>query len=96
MGNPFFDFLNIGQGSLKKNLEKNYGHSYFKSAFGINFGLWEVVKRKIRKYAYLHIFRLATSQSPKLIPKTDLKLEWPYFYSNFFFSKSLGLYFKKI
>ena len=36
----------------KKNLEQKYGRSHFKFAFGINFGLREVVKRKIRKYAY--------------------------------------------
>ena len=44
MGYQFFDLL--------KNLEQKYGHSHFKSAFGINFGLWEVVKQKIHKYAY--------------------------------------------
>ena len=49
------------------------GHPYFKSAFGINFGLWGVVKRKIRKYTYLHIFSLTTSRSTKLIPNADLK-----------------------
>ena len=35
---------------LKKNLVQKYGHSHFKSAFGINFRLREVVKLKIRKY----------------------------------------------
>ena len=53
--------------------EWKYGHSHFNSAFGINFGLREVAKRKVRKYAYLRIFRRTTSQSPKLIPKADLK-----------------------
>ena len=77
----FFTFLNIGRNSSKKKLEQEYGHSHFKSAFGINFRLREVVKRKIRKYAYLCIFHLTTSRSPKLIPKTDLKWECPYFYS---------------
>ena len=57
-GNPFFDFF-----KHKKNLEWKYGHFYFKSAFGINFRLWEVVKQKINKYVYLHIFSLTTSQS---------------------------------
>ena len=80
----FFTFLNIDRDSLKKKLEYKYGHSYFKSAFGISFGLREVVKRKIRKYMYLRIFRLAPSQSPKLIPKADLKWECPYFYCKFF------------
>ena len=39
----------------------------------INFRLREGVKLKIRKYAYLCIFGLTTSQSQKLIPKADLK-----------------------
>ena len=30
-------------------------------------------KQKIRKYAYLRIFSLTTSKSPKLIPKAYLK-----------------------
>ena len=72
-----------------------YGHSFFKSAFGINFWLWEVVKRKIHKYTYLRIFSLTISQSRKLIPKADLKWECPYFYSRFYFFKSFGQYFKK-
>ena len=54
----------------------------------------EVVKRKVRKYAYLHIFRLATSQSPELIQKTDLKKECPYFYFKLFCLKSFGQYLK--
>ena len=41
----FFTFLNIGRNSSKK-LEYKYGHSHFKSAFGINFRLQEVVKGK--------------------------------------------------
>ena len=51
-------------------------------------------KRKIRKYPYLRIFRLTTSQSPKLILKADLKYKCPYFHFKFFF-KSLGQYLKK-
>ena len=61
MGNPFFDFFKYWLRLFKKKLEWKYGHSHFKSAFGINFGLREVVKRKIRKYANLRIFCLATS-----------------------------------
>ena len=41
--------------------------------FGINFRLWEVVKLKQRKYAYLSIFSLTTFRNRKLIPKADLK-----------------------
>ena len=72
---------------FKKNLEYNYGHYHFKSDFGINFGLREVVKRKIHKYASLCIFNLSTSQSQKLIPKADFKRECPFFYSTFFFKR---------
>ena len=54
-----------------------------------------MVKRKIHKYAYLRIFGLTTSRSQKLIPKADLKWEWPYFYSKFFCLKSFGQYLKK-
>ena len=40
MGNPFFDFFLILAETLqKKKLELKYGHSHFKSALGINFGL---------------------------------------------------------
>ena len=43
--NPFFfTFLNIGRNPLILIFLKKYGHSYIKSAFGMNFGLWEVVK----------------------------------------------------
>ena len=74
MGNPFFDFFNNDWDSLKFFFRIYiYGHSHFKSAFRINFGLREVVKRKIHVYTYTRIFRLTTSQSPKLIPKADLK-----------------------
>ena len=55
----------------------------------LDFG--EMVKQKIRKYAYLRIFRLATSQRPKLILKADLKGECPYFYSKIFL-KCFGQY----
>ena len=78
----------------KKNLESKYGHSHFKSGFGINFGLREEVKLKMHVYAYTCIFRLTTSRSPKLIPKADLKWVCPYFYSNFFL-KRFGQYLKK-
>ena len=44
-----------------------------------------MVKLKIDVFAYMCIFSLTTSQSRKLILKTDLKLECPYFYSKFFF-----------
>ena len=73
MGNPFDFFLNKDRNALKKNLELEYGHSYFKSAFKINFQLREVVKLKIRKYAYLRIFSVTLSLSQKLILKADLK-----------------------
>ena len=53
-----------------------------------------MVKLKIRKYGYLCIFRLTFSQSQKLILKTDLKRECPYFYSNFF--KEFQSVFKKV
>ena len=66
-------FLNIDQDSLKFFLKYKYGVFHVKSASGINFLLHEVVKRKIRKYAHLRIFRLTTSRSQKLIPKADLK-----------------------
>ena len=36
---------------FKKKLEWKYGHSYFKSAFGIDSGLREVLKPKIRVFA---------------------------------------------
>ena len=53
MGNPFVDFFKYWAKLFgKKKLESKYGHSHFKSAFGINFGLREVVQWKIRKYAY--------------------------------------------
>ena len=86
----FTFFLNISQNSLKKNLELKYGHSHFKSAFGINFGLREVVKLKIHVYAYMCIFSLTASQSPKLIPKADVKWECPYFNTKFFFQRVLA------
>ena len=56
----FFDFFKILTETLrKKSFEYKYGHSYF--------------KRKIRKYAYLRIFRLTTSRTPNFIRKADLK-----------------------
>ena len=42
-----------------------------------------MVKLKIRKYAYFHIFSLTTFQSWKLMLKADLKWECPYYYSIF-------------
>ena len=81
---PFFDFLKYWPKHFKKNIEQKYGHSHFKSALGINFQLWEVVKLKRHKYVHLCIFCLTTSWSQKLISKTDLKRECPYFYSIFF------------
>ena len=51
-------------------------------------------KQKICKYAYLRIFSLTTSQSPKLIPKAYLKWECPYLYSKLFL-KSFRQYLKK-
>ena len=72
MGNPFFDFFKYWLKLFKKN-EYKYGHSLFKSAFGINFWPREVLKRKIHKYAYLRIFNLTTSRSQKLSPIADLK-----------------------
>ena len=50
MENPFFYFLKYRPNCFEKNLESKYEHSHFKYAFGINFGLWEVVKLEIRKY----------------------------------------------
>ena len=44
------------------------------------------------KYANTHIFCLATSQSPKLIPKAHLKWECPYFYSNFFYKEFIPMF----
>ena len=35
MGNPFSEFLNNELNSFKQNLEENYGHFHFKSAFRI-------------------------------------------------------------
>ena len=64
----------------------------FQICFEINFRLWEVVKRKIHKYAYLGIFCLTTSQSRKLIPKADLKKECPYFYSKFSFEEFWSIF----
>ena len=80
----FLPFLNIDQNSSKKYLEQKYGPYLFTSSFKIKFRHREVVKLKIRKYAYLHIFRLPTSWSQKFILKIDLKWEGPYFYSKFF------------
>ena len=34
---------------LQKKLELKHGHSHFKSAYGINFGLWEVVRLKLHQ-----------------------------------------------
>ena len=39
-----------------------------------------ILDLKIHVYAYTCIFRLTTSQSPKLILKADLKWECQYFY----------------
>ena len=84
MGNQFLTFSKMAK-ALQKKFEQKYGNSYLKSAFGINFGLWEVVKWKIRKCMYLRIFRLTTSQSQQLIQKADLKWECPYIHSKFVF-----------
>ena len=73
MGNPFILLFKMFDKTLQNFFEYKYGVFHFKSAFGITFLHGEVVKRKIRKYAYLRIFRLTTSQSQKLIPKADLK-----------------------
>ena len=62
----------------------------FQICFRNQFWLRKVVKRKISKYAYLPIFSLTTSWSPKLIPKAELKWECPYFYFNFFCWKVLA------
>ena len=54
-----------------------------------------MVKLKIRKYVYLRIFSLTTSQSQKFILKTDLKWECLYYY----YKKKLerfGQYLKKV
>ena len=54
----FLIFLNTDQNAPIFFLELLYGHSHFKSAFGINFRLREVVKLKIlqntqiREFAY--------------------------------------------
>ena len=71
----FWLFLIMIEMLPKKNLQLLYEHSHFKSAFGINFWLQEMVKLKIRKYTYLCIISLTTSRSWKFIPKADLKWE---------------------
>ena len=77
----FLTFLNIGRNSSTKNFRIKIWTFSFQICFRNQFLTSEVVKLKIRKYAYLCIFRLTTSRSPKLIPKADLKCECPYFYS---------------
>ena len=47
----FLTFLNTDQEAPKK-FKMKYKHSHFKSAFKINFQLWEVVKLKMRKYVW--------------------------------------------
>ena len=45
MGNPIFNlFFSVGQNATIFFLQLKYGPSHFKTAFKINFGLWEVVK----------------------------------------------------
>ena len=74
MGNQFFDFLKLWTETFQqKKFRIEIWKFSFQICFRINFGLWEVVKRKIHKYAYLRIFCLTTSQSPKLILKADFK-----------------------
>ena len=65
--------------TLLKKIEYKYGHSHFKSAFGINFGLWEVVKLKIRKYAYLHNFQFDHFQNSKIYSKSRFEMRMSIF-----------------
>ena len=86
----FLTFFKYWPKLFKKKFQLKYGHSHFKSAFGINFGLREVVKLKIHVYAYTCIFSLTASRCPKLIAKAELKWECPYFNSKFFFQRVLA------
>ena len=60
----FFTFLNTDRNAPKKSLECKYGHSYFKSAFGINFWLPEVVKLKMPIIPIIPIFCVAAFWLP--------------------------------
>ena len=55
------------------HIEK-YGRSQFKSAFGIKFGLREVVKLKIRKYPYLHNFQFDHFLKSKIYSKCRFEM----------------------
>ena len=78
---------------VKKKLEQKYGHSYFKSAFGINFGLWEVVKRKIRVFAYFPFDHFPKS---KIDSKSRFEMRMSIFLFKKILLKNFGQYFKKI
>ena len=54
MWNTFFNIFCDYQ-NAQTNLEYKYGHSHFKSAFGIDFGLWKVVKLKLRHLSQLAV-----------------------------------------
>ena len=90
MGNPFLTFFCDNPSAPKKYLEFKYGHSHFKSAFGINFGLWEELKiRHLHQLAQLAYFQLDDFPKSKLIPTADLKCEYPYYYSKKFYRSVL-------
>ena len=69
-------------------------YSVENNTFGIIFQLQEVVKLKIRKYAYLRIFSLTTSRSQKFILKQIWNENVPITIL-IFFLEQFGQYFKK-
>ena len=87
MGKLFFlFFLNIDPNSSKK-FSIEIQTSSFQICFRNQFQLWEMVKRKVCKYTYLHIFSFTTSRCQKFIEKVHISV-----YKKI---KSFGHYFKK-
>ena len=60
-----------------KNLGQKYGRSHFKIAFGIKFGLQEVLHLENLCLCYVLVSSLGTSRGPKLITKVVLREEGP-------------------
>ena len=68
--------------TLQKNLELKYRHSHFKSAFRMNFGLWEVVQLKIcqlRQLAFLAYFQFDHFPKSKIDSETRFEIRMSIF-----------------
>ena len=71
--------FHIDKNSSKKSLVEKYGHSHFKSAFGINFRLREVVKLKFMQVRVFTYFQFDYFPKSKFFSESRFKMRMSIF-----------------